>query len=105
MTWKPNSPIPVVNPRKSPSDPWKLLAARCLAILTLLLPLTLIGCAAPPEHVDASLPPPPQFAPASVPRPRAGEPLVLICAREQAGRLENEAVIHSWERWYQDIMR
>jgi hypothetical protein len=107
MTWKQNSLPPVQSPRKSPSDPyldlWRWLSARYFPTFILLLPLIFVGCSKPVE-VSASLPPAPAFGVASVPAPRVGEPLVLVCAREQAGRLENEAVIHSWERWYERLM-
>lgn len=100
MSWKPNSPIPQHNPQRPPQDPWMQLYARLRLGLIALLPMIFVGCSAPQEPLDPSLPPAPGFSAVSVPPQKAGEPLLLICAREQAGRLENEAVIHSWERWY-----
>lgn len=110
MTWKPNSPIPQPRPLppqlRSSSDPWHRMYVRLFLILTLLLPLMFVGCSAyDPVAPVVSLPPPPAFGPSSVPPPRAGEPLVLICAREQAGRLENERVIQSWENWYEGLLK
>lgn len=107
MPWKQNSQPPVRSQRRSPSDPWesmwRQLSALYFPTFILLLPLIFVGCSKP-VTVSASLPPAPAFGVASVQPAKVGEPLVLVCAREQAGRLENEAIIGSWERWYERLM-
>lgn len=66
------------------------------------------ACAAPPKRaeLDRQLPPPPAFArPVAVKEPQVGEYLLVIAARERAGRLEANARIQDFNEWYADLQR
>ncbi|MDB5597360.1 MAG: hypothetical protein JWM36_4321 [Hyphomicrobiales bacterium] len=70
--------------------------------------LTCAGCARPPgrAQLDRQLPPPPAFAKSvEVQEPRVGEYLLVIAARERAGRQLANARIDAFSGWYLDLQK
>lgn len=74
----------------------------------LLMIATLGGCSEsvrrPPLAV--SLPAPPDYAqPATVSKPRKGETLIGIAARERAGRIAANGRIIAFREWYESVRK
>lgn len=66
--------------------------------------LTLIFAACNPSHLRRDLPPPPDYWGAvQVQEPRAGEDLLIITARERAGRLEANNRLDASRDWYETV--
>lgn len=77
----------------------------CLTLVCLSL-ATLGGCStSSPERIAIILPPPPEYAqPVEVKKPRVGEPLVGIAARERAGRIAANNRLNAFRDWYEGLM-
>lgn len=56
------------------------------------------------RKLERELPAYPKFArPAVVPNPKPGERMIVIAARERAGRLEANATIVEFVAWYKQV--
>jgi len=78
-----------------------MLAVACLAMAS-------AGCSTSSrkEPLARSLPAEPAFArEVGVPDPRVGEDVLVVAARERAGRLQANAVIRRFRGWYGEVRR
>jgi len=78
-----------------------MLAAACLV-------MACAGCSTsgPREPLARNLPLEPAFArEVMVSDPRVGEDMLVVAARERAGRLQANAVIRRFRGWYGDVRR
>ena len=78
-----------------------------LCLTTALLTTAILsGCSASgsPERIAIQLPPAPEYAaPVEVKKPRVGEPLVGIAARERAGRIAANGRLKAFRDWYEGL--
>lgn len=110
MILKPNSCQLVSERKVSLRRHLSMVAAR-LRLALVMVPLTVICASCAPTAptrppLARQLPAPPAYAqPVTVRAPKVGDPLLLIAARERAGRTQANARIVAFRKWYMDLQK